>query len=112
MLHVDPRWLNRRWLRSHWSSLCRRRFWDLGAVDRRRAARRTIAALRRRRRRVSGDAPPLAPPCAEPFRLGPSHHHAPLLCSVASGRKKTTGRKKRTREGEIMTCGPHFISVQ
>uniref|UniRef100_A0A0E0MUE8 Uncharacterized protein n=1 Tax=Oryza rufipogon TaxID=4529 RepID=A0A0E0MUE8_ORYRU len=84
----------------------------LGVVDRRRAARRTIAALRRRRRRVSGDAPPLAPPCAEPFRLGPSHRRAPLLCSVANGRKKTTGRKKRTREGEIMTCGPHFISVQ
>uniref|UniRef100_A0A0D3H529 Uncharacterized protein n=1 Tax=Oryza barthii TaxID=65489 RepID=A0A0D3H529_9ORYZ len=112
ILHVNPRWLNRCWLRSHWSSSCRRRFWDLGAVARRRAMRRTVAALRRRRRRASGDASPLAPPCAEPFRLGPSYRRAPLLCFVASTRKKTTGEREGTREDEIMTCGPYFISVQ
>uniref|UniRef100_A0A0D3GGG6 Uncharacterized protein n=1 Tax=Oryza barthii TaxID=65489 RepID=A0A0D3GGG6_9ORYZ len=48
---------------------------------RRRAARRAIATLRRRLRRVSGDAPPLAPPCAKSFLLGPSRcmDAAPLL---------------------------------
>ena len=97
ILHVDPRWSNRRRLRSHWPSSCRRRVWDLGAAARRRATRRTVAALRRRCRRASGDAPPLASPCAELFRLGPSHRRAPLLCFIASTRKKTTGERRHGR---------------
>uniref|UniRef100_A0A0E0FJV8 Uncharacterized protein n=1 Tax=Oryza nivara TaxID=4536 RepID=A0A0E0FJV8_ORYNI len=99
MLHVDPKWLNRRWLRSHWSSLCRRRFWDLGAVDRRRAARRTIAALRRRRRQVSGDAPPLAPPVrrAIPARAVASSRAAPLL--RREWKEEDDGEKEKNERG-------------
>uniref|UniRef100_A0A0D9ZJK2 Uncharacterized protein n=1 Tax=Oryza glumipatula TaxID=40148 RepID=A0A0D9ZJK2_9ORYZ len=80
-------------LHSNRSPLRRRRSCDLSTTT-----RRGVAAPRRRRRRVSGDVPPLAPPCAEPIRLGPSHHRAPLLGSAASGRKKTTGKRKNERE--------------
>uniref|UniRef100_A0A0E0G282 Uncharacterized protein n=1 Tax=Oryza nivara TaxID=4536 RepID=A0A0E0G282_ORYNI len=103
----DPRWLNRHWLRSYWPPLCRRRFWDLGAAARRRAARRAVAALRRRRRRVSGDAP-LAPPCAESFRLGPPRRTdaAPLLRREREVEDDGEERKERERE---KPCGTHIV---